>query len=233
MPKLILWDVDATLLQTQGVSAQAMRAAIGQVFAPIPERERAFFSGKTDWRVICDSFPHLTPEAVGEKLPAFRQAYVEELQRRYDDLRARAHLLPGVLPLLHHLHEQGVIQAPLTGNVAPIARMKLELLDLDRYLNLRIGAYGDDHYERAQLVPIAVERATQYYGYPFTSHDLVVIGDTPSDIQCGKASGARTVAVETGPYRASELLRYQPDAILPDLSNLEQAVAAILAGHNQ
>jgi phosphoglycolate phosphatase-like HAD superfamily hydrolase len=228
MHNLILWDVDATLLQTQGLSGQAMRAAIGQVFTDVPERERTFFSGKTDWQIICDCFPDLSPDAIGEKLAHFKEAYVAEFQRRYDELREKTYALPGVFSLLRSFQERGIAQVPLTGNIAPIARMKLDLLGMLDYLNVEAGAYGDDHYDRLQLVPIAAKRAAHYYGYPFAGREIVVIGDTPNDIRCGKASGTRTVAVETGPYKADDLRPYEPDAILPDLSNFGRAVAAIL-----
>lgn len=96
-------------------------------------------------------------------------------------------------------------------------------------MHFDVGAYGNDHYDRPQLVAIAAGRAERSFGLSFNGQDIVVIGDTPHDIRCGKLNGTRTVAVATGPYSLQELQREQPDALLPDLENLDAAVAAILA----
>lgn len=228
MHKLILWDVDGTLLHTGGVSGDAMRTAMGQVFGPLSRRERTFYSGKTDRQIIQETFPDLSPSAVLEQLQTFISVYSAEFHQRQADVLARAGVMPGVVALLRHLCEQAV-QAPLTGNVAPIARLKLDWLGLLPYVNFEVGAYGDDHHERPVLVPIAAERASRYYGQPFVGKDIVVVGDTPYDIHCGKLNGARTVAVATGPYSLDELCAHQPDAALPDLRDFDAALAAILA----
>jgi phosphoglycolate phosphatase-like HAD superfamily hydrolase len=226
MQRLILWDVDGTLLTTGGVSAEAMRVAMGTVLGPVSERQRHSYAGKTDWQIINETFPHLDPEAVVGRLREFSATYVAELQRRHDDLLARARLLPGVIDALLALHEP-MIQAPLTGNIAAVARIKIETLGLQRYLNLTIGGYGDDHYERARLVQFAIERATAHYERRFEGHDVVVVGDTPSDIRCGQAHGARTIAVATGPFSMEDLAAHQPDALLADLSDTAALLRAI------
>ncbi len=230
MKKLILWDVDATLLLTDGISGQAMRAAMAEVFGPVPRKERTFFSGKTDWQIIRDTFPHISPEHIEEQLPTFSATYIAGFQQQHAALQQRSRLMPGVMDLIQrlHQHQQTVVQAPLTGNIAPIARLKLELFGLLPYLNTSAGAYGDDHYERTTLVPIAANRATQHYGHTFTGNAIVVIGDTPNDIRCGKLNGARTIAVATGPYSVADLQAHQPDAMFQDLSDIEAALAAIL-----
>ncbi len=226
MQRLILWDVDGTLLTTGGVSAEAMRVAMGMVLGPVSERQRHSYAGKTDWQIINETFPQLDPESVVGRLREFSDTYVAELRRRHDDLLARARLLPGVVDALLALHEQ-VIQAPLTGNIAAVARIKIEALGLERYLNLEVGAYGDDHYERARLVQFAAERAAAHYGRSFSGENIIVVGDTPSDVRCGKAHGARTVAVATGPFSVDDLAAHQPDALLPDLSDTAALLRAI------
>lgn len=228
LPHLILWDVDATLLLTGGISGEAMRTAMAKVFGPLASKERTFFSGKTDWQIIQDMFPTLSSTAIGEQLATFSATYVAELEQRRPTLVERSYTLPGVLPLLVRLKEAGIIQAPLTGNIAPVARIKLELFGLLDYLDLEAGAYGSDHYDRAQLVPIAARRAAQRYARPFAPHTIVVVGDTPNDIRCGKQNGARTVAVATGPYTLNELRAHNPDGLLPDLSEISTALSAIL-----
>lgn len=227
MHKLILWDVDGTLLQTGGVAAEAMRTAMGQVLGPLSRVDRTFYAGKTDWQIIRETFPDLAPEAVADRLHAFSAAYVAELQRRQAELLARSRVMPGVVALLEMLHPQ-VAQAPLTGNIAPIARMKLDSLGLAPFFDLAAGAYGDDHHDRPCLVPIAAARAQQAYGRAFAGRDIVVVGDTPHDIRCGQVNGARTVAVATGPYSLADLEAHRPDALLADLSDTEVALTAIL-----
>jgi phosphoglycolate phosphatase len=109
-----------------------------------------------------------------------------------------------------------------------VARLKLECVGLLHMLDVAAGAYGDDHHHRPELVPVAAARARERYGRPFAGRQIVVVGDTPFDIACGKANGARTVAVATGPFSADELLGHGPDALLPDLSDTERVVAAVL-----
>ncbi|MFP4440208.1 MAG: HAD family hydrolase [Chloroflexaceae bacterium] len=227
MHKLILWDVDGTLVHTGGIAGETMRKAMTQVFGPLSRRERAFYSGKTDRQIIQETFPDLTPTAVFEQLQTFITVYVEAFAQRQSDVISSGGALPGTTALLAHLQAHA-IQAPLTGNVAPIARLKLDWLGLLPFMHLEVGAYGDDHHERGQLVPIAAERAAEHYGRPFTGQDIIVVGDTPHDIRCGKLNGTRTVAVATGPYTCEELAAHQPDATLPDLNDLDAALAAIL-----
>lgn len=228
MHTLVLWDVDGTLLYTGGVAAEAMRTAMGQILGPVtPPGERSFYAGKTDWQIIHETFPHLPPTAIGEQLAVFSAAYVAELQRRQAEMIARGQVLPGAQAVLAALHERAR-QAPLTGNIAPIARLKLESLGLLPYLNLEVGAYGDDHYDRPCLVPIAAERAGRVFGRPFAGTEIVIVGDTPNDIICGKKNGTRTVAVATGPFSVDDLRAHQPDAVLPDLRDLDAALAAII-----
>lgn len=228
MCKLVLWDIDGTLLQTSGVSKAAMHMAVRQVMGVIdPPAERTFYSGKTDWQIICDMLPDRSIDAIAEQLPSFSHAYVSALQQRIPEMIERSQIFPGVVDMLQRLYG-AVVQAPLTGNVAPVARIKLSALQLAEYLDLDVGAYGNDHYNRWSLVPIAVERAGRRYRRAFTGSDVVIIGDTPNDIRTGKANGARTVAVATGPYSLNDLRPYEPDVLLPDLSACDAALEIIL-----
>lgn len=227
MPKLLLWDVDATILTTDGIGGEVMRTAMGQVFGEIVPQERTFYSGKTDRQIIHDTFPALKPAQLLAELATFSEVYVAAFQQRQIELQARTRAMPGVVALIQQLHGQ-VLQAPLTGNIAPIARLKLDLLGLLPYLDVSVGAYGDDHEDRSQLVPIAAQRASALLGHALRGCDIVVIGDTPHDIRCGQRNGTRTVAVATGPYSVEQLAAYEPDALLPDLSDFAAALAAIL-----
>lgn len=226
MHRLILWDVDGTLLSTDGIAAAAMRVAMRQVVGPSVPMERTAYAGKTDWLIIRESFPQLGADGVADRLHEFAAAYTAGLEQQREALRARSQVFPGVLALLSAL-QASARQAPLTGNIAAAARIKLECTDLLPMLDLEAGAYGDDHFERAALVPIAAARASERYGRAFSGQQIVIVGDTPNDIACGQANGARTVAVATGPYRADELASFAPDALLTDLRDTEAALAAI------
>jgi phosphoglycolate phosphatase-like HAD superfamily hydrolase len=227
MNRLILWDVDGTLLTTDGIAAEAMRAAMRLVVGPSAPMERTSYAGKTDWLIIRESFPHMGGDAVAERLHEFAAAYMAGLTLQREALAARSRVFPGVSVLLEAL--QGAArQAPLTGNIAAAARLKLECTGLAHLLDLEAGAYGDDHYDRACLVPVAAGRAAGRYGRAFEGAQIVIVGDTPNDIACGKANGARTVAVATGPYTAADLAAYGPDVVLPDLSDTDAALAAIM-----
>lgn len=225
--RLILWDVDGTLLSTDGIAAAAMREAMRQVIGPAAPMERTAYAGKTDWQIIRESFPSLPPETIRERLHQFVSVYTTLLEARREDLLARSQALPGVVTALKALAPAG-FQAPLTGNVAAVARLKLACVGLISFLDLEAGAYGDDHYHRPALVPIAAARAAARYGYAFQGPQIVVIGDTPHDIACGKANGARTVAVATGPYSLEELLAHEPDAALPNLTDVGAVVRAVI-----
>jgi phosphoglycolate phosphatase len=227
MERLILWDVDGTLLSTDGIAAEEMRAAMRAVVGPSAPMARTAYAGKTDWQIIRESLPALAPEAIDERLHEFIDSYLGRLTLRRDELRARSRLFPGVPAALEALAATAR-QAPLTGNIAAVARLKLECVGLLQMLDVEAGAYGDDHHHRPELVPVAAARAAARYGRPFRGSQIVVVGDTPFDIACGKANGARTVAVATGPFSLEELQRHEPDALLPDLADTERVVAAVL-----
>lgn len=227
MQRLVLWDVDGTLLSTDGIAARAMQAAMRQVIGPLPDLPRSSYAGKTDWQIIQESFPELTTEKVGRILADFSNAYVAILDQQRSDLVTRSRLMSGVREALAALVGR-VYQAPLTGNIAAVAQIKLEVLSLLNYLDLAAGAYGDDHYDRVRLVEVAAERAAARYGRRFVGGQIVIVGDTPNDILCGRANGARTVAVATGAYQLEQLREYQPDVLLADLSDTRAAIEAIL-----
>jgi len=129
--------------------------------------------------------------------------------------------------VLERLTTADVVQSVLTGNLQPIARIKLDLMGLSRFLDLESGAYGSDHHRRTELAPIAAARAAQRYGRAFAGADVVVIGDTPHDIDCGRAAGARTIAVATGPFSADALRTHGADIVLDNLADTDRVVESI------
>jgi phosphoglycolate phosphatase len=229
MDLLVLWDVDGTLLSSDGISAKAMREAMLEVVGPAASIARIDYAGKTDWQIIRESLPDLTPDLINARLHEFIGTYTRLFEAQRAALATRTRLFPGVVAALEALSGT-VRQAPLTGNVTNVARIKLDCVGLLSWLDVAAGAYGDDHHHRPALVPIAAERAAERYGRSFSAHQIVIVGDTPHDIACGQANGARTVAVATGPYSLADLASHNPDAVLPDLGDTAAVVNAVLGG---
>ncbi len=229
MHKLILWDIDGTLLYSGGVAGEAMRAAMTRVYGRPSDNERRAYAGKTDQQIILETFPDRPAEELLGQLDVFTATYLEILNEWAEAFRARGRVLEGAVDVLQRLRAEGVVQSLLTGNLAPVARLKLDLMGLAGFFDFDSGAYGNDSPRRIDLAPIAAARAAQCYGRAFANADIVVIGDTPNDIACARAAGARAVAVATGPFGIEELHAHAPDAVLPSLANTEAALAAILA----
>jgi phosphoglycolate phosphatase len=144
-------------------------------------------------------------------------------------MRAGGHVLPGVLELLPRLHRPpGIVQSLLTGNLAPNAALKVRAFGLERWLDLEVGAYGSDDRDRTLLVPIAIAKATARYGHPFTPSEAWVIGDTPRDLECARAGGARCLLVGTGRHPYPELKELGADAVVPDLGDVEEVCDLLL-----
>jgi phosphoglycolate phosphatase len=122
-----------------------------------------------------------------------------------------------------------VLQSVLTGNIAPNAVVKLAAFGLPKWLDLEIGAYGSDHADRTELVPVALERARRLRGVSLAPADVWVVGDTANDLACARAAGARCLLVGTGRVPVNELAQLGPDAVAADLSHVE-AVVELLAG---
>ena len=228
MEKLILWDIDGTLIYSGGVAGEAMRSAMELVYGRAATADRHAYAGKTDQQIILETFAERAHADLLPLLEQFTTTYLAELESRRDEFLARGYLLEGVAAVLERLAAMPVVQTLLTGNLKPVARFKLDLVGLMRYFDFDAGAYGSDHHIRANLVPIAAERAAQRYGRPFAGQDVVVIGDTPNDIDCGRAAGARTIAVATGPFSVDALRAHGADVALANLANTEAVIAAIL-----
>jgi phosphoglycolate phosphatase len=226
--KLILWDIDGTLIYSGGVAGEAMRSAMREVYGGVWSEARHAYAGKTDQQIIIETFADRAHDDLLGMIEPFTAAYIGELNRRRDEMLARGHVLDGVTATLERLAGEDVIQSVLTGNLQTVARLKLDLFGLARFFDLDAGAYGSDHHIRANLVPVAVARAEQRYGHAFAGSDVVVIGDTPNDIDCGRAAGARTVAVATGPFSPDELRAHGADAVLPSMADVDAAIQAIL-----
>lgn len=228
MSTLVLWDIDGTLMRGTGAVTRNFLQALREVYKLPDEVKRVDYGGKTDGQIVLETLAlHDIGEAAAlELLPEFSARYHQLLDQIAHELHQHLRLLPGVVAVLEQLRERKVLQTLLTGNLEPVAELKLRALDLHHYFDVSIGAYGSDHRDRTKLVPIAREKAAARYGAAVRR--AIVIGDTPRDIACGKAGGARTVAVATGTFTADELQAHQPDAVLATLSDTAAVVAMIL-----
>ncbi|MCL6543326.1 MAG: haloacid dehalogenase-like hydrolase, partial [Roseiflexus sp.] len=203
--------------------------AMTRVYGRPSDNERRSYAGKTDQQIILETFPERSPEELLSRLDEFTAAYLDILSAWEDAFRTRGRVLEGAIEILQRLRTRGVVQSLLTGNLAPVAHLKLRMMSLIEFFDFEIGAYGSDSPRRIDLTPIAAARAARRYGRVFAGADIVVVGDTPNDIACARAVGARAVAVATGPFGVEELRTHAPDVVLPDLTDTGAALAAILA----
>jgi phosphoglycolate phosphatase-like HAD superfamily hydrolase len=232
MRRLVLWDIDGTLVQAgevgRDIFAEAFKAVLGRAPDQVTARALAM-AGRTDPEIALE-FLAAHEVAEGERhLPAFSEALVSALAAKAALIRERGRALPGAREVLAALgRADGVVQSLLTGNVQPNALLKLASFDLDGYLDFEVGGFGSDHHHRPSLVQVARDKAGRKYGTAFEGTATVLVGDTPLDVTAGRAGGARVVAVATGPYRVDELRTTEADAVLPDLRDTRAALAAIL-----
>ena len=227
MRTLVLWDIDGTLIRGGAAATGAFNRALREVYELTGEPARIEYGGKTDGQIALEvlGLHDVAEMAALERLDHFQARYIRLVHEAYEELCTGVQVLPGVREVIRNLAGNGTIQSVLTGNLAATAELKLRAAGLSHLLDLEIGAFGSDHRNRDVLVPIARAKAAARSG---EAARVVVIGDTPRDIACGKAGGARTVAVATGNWRLHELSAHAPDALLPDLSDVAVAVDAIL-----
>jgi phosphoglycolate phosphatase-like HAD superfamily hydrolase len=225
--RLVLFDIDGTLLSAGAVSRAALVDALQEVYGVIGPLATYELAGKTDPQIVCDLMraAGVAEADLQAALPRCLAIYRSHLTGRLGPADVRAK--PGVHALVEALAaDTRVHLALLTGNLEPCARAKLQPLDLNRYFPF--GAYSSDHADRYQLPAVAVARAREATGHEFVGKRIVIVGDSIHDVRCGRSLGVRAVAVATGPTTAATLAAEDPDALLGDFSDTDAAVAAIL-----
>ncbi len=228
MTKLVLFDIDGTLLDPAGVGRRAMLAAMERVFGTTGPADGYRMAGKVDTQIVTELLraAGLDDARIRTTLPTYWAHYVAELRRIIGEHPVR--VLPGVRALLERLREHPqVVLGLLTGNIRAAAWIKLAAVSLAEYFD-EMGAFGDEAHSRPELPVIAARRAAERFGKEFRGKDIVIVGDTPADIQCGQTVGAKTIAVATGPYSCETLRQHNPDYCFPDLQDTEAVLAAIL-----
>jgi len=232
--KLVLFDIDGTLLWTDGAGRRAVYRALHEVYG-VPAPDGHEFDGKTDPQIVRELMTRAgtSDDDVEAHLPRAIARYVEELRAELGDADHGDKVYPGIRPLLDALEARDdVVLGLLTGNVHEGAAAKLAAVGIDAR-RFRVGAFGSDHADRPELPAIARRRAEVLLGCPIAGRDVVVIGDTPADMSCGRGIGALAIGVATGRYSVGELDRARAGIVFPDLSDTDAVVAAVMAPHGQ
>lgn len=229
---LVLWDIDHTLTENNGVNKEIYRLAFERLTG-YPAVHRARTDGRTEPVIMRNM---LLDHGI-EPTPSFESQMLEVLDSatasNADKLRARGHELPGARAALAALQStEGIIQSVLTGNIKPNAITKLSAFDLDGFIDFEVGGYGSDHDVRSQLVAVAQQRASAKFDVRFDSANTVVIGDTTRDVQAGRIGGAHVIAVASGSDSVEELDAAGADIVWPDLRNTQNVIAAIKSFQN-
>lgn len=228
--RLVLFDIDGTLLSASGAGRRAMHRALLEVYGTAGPIDSYDFHGKTDPGIVRDLMraAGLPPAAVAGGEPDFYARYLEHLEREIGDGRG-VRLYSGVAPLVEALAaSERCLVGLLTGNIEGGARLKLRSTGL--WPRFRVGAYGSDDADRTRLPAVAAGRAEALVRRAFRGADLVIVGDTPLDVGCGRAFGAACVAVATGRHTVADLTACGPDHVFADLSDTDRVLAAILDG---
>jgi phosphoglycolate phosphatase-like HAD superfamily hydrolase len=224
MPRLVLWDIDGTLVHggdsgVRGVTA-AYRALTGlEPAVPI------VFDGQTDLailRSVAERGGVAWDAGLAARVPAAIAEAIGAI-----DIAATGYALPGAASAIDLVAAHAVAQSVLTGNVRPNAEHKLRAFGLHSAIDFDIGAYGGDAELRPDLLPVALRRATGKHAVPYEMSDVVLIGDTPRDVHAALTHGARVVAVATGHYTADTLRAEGAHAVLDDLTNLRAFATAL------
>jgi phosphoglycolate phosphatase len=226
--RLVLFDIDGTLLHSHGAGRRAMEAALRAAFGTTGSSAYRY-DGKTDRQIVRDLMraEGFDDGTIDARFPDVLEAYVAGLRQELAQPHTRVEALTGVMALLDALvHRSHCVVGLLTGNLEPGAQQKLAAagIGFDRFA---LGAYGSDHEIRSELPAVAQRRARERLGLDLPGNAMVIIGDTPADIMCGRPIGARAIAVATGHYTADALAEHGPEALFADLGDTDAVLHAI------
>ena len=222
--KVLLFDIDGTLLEPAGIGRLCCRRALEDVLGFSVSTNSVEMAGRTDWGIVNDFLVHAGLE----------QAQVEDQREKIFDSLSRhiaaaapsskMHILPGVMPLLDYLeNDKRFILGLVTGNVRQTVVHKLRAVGINPGL-FTFGAFGDEHIDRNTLPALALYRLSQMMGGKVPPERALVIGDTPHDIACARHASLKVLSVATGLYKSQDLAKYEPDFLLEDLSNTPKVV---------
>lgn len=226
--RVVLFDIDGTILWSDGAGRRAMEGALQDVFGTSgPPSYR--YDGKTDPQIARELMAHegLDPDHVEREMPNLLARYLEGLREAVQLETSRPQLFTGVLELLDALEARAdVLVGLLTGNIRDGAFVKLAAAGVDPG-RFAFGAYGSDHHDRPELPAIARDRAEEHAGREILAERMLIIGDTPADVHCGQGIGTPALAVATGRYTREELAACSPAALFDDLTDTDAVMDAI------
>ena len=226
--RLVLFDIDGTMLKSAGVGRASMESALNSVFGT-PGSKDYRYDGKTDKQIVREVMTEEghDDDAIDAQMDEVMERYVGGLDERIESGKYTVRTLPGIPELLDALEKkEDVILGLLTGNILEGAKRKLAAAGVD-FARFRINAFGSDHEHRPMLPAIAQQRAKQSLGLDLSGDRIYVIGDTPADIACGRELGARAIGVATGFYSVDDLRAHEPFAVFEDLSDTEAVMEVI------
>lgn len=223
--RLVLWDIDGTLVRAGDVAAAVFDQAVGDALGYAVSIERPIMSGKTDPQICLEYLSALEVADASGHLPVVLANLERRLAAAEHLIAADGALCPGVVEVLSALDAHpSVSQTVLTGNIAPNALVKLRAFGLDGWLDLEVGAYGSDSSDRNALVAVARSRLAERRGIEVEPDEVWVVGDTPRDLECARTGGAHCVLVGTGRTPAEQLEGLGADAVLGDLSDTAEVL---------
>ncbi len=224
--RLFLFDIDGTLITSGGAGETALIEAMASRFGAKEDLKGITLAGATDALIAVALLKKHGLEATPENTAALLDAYLHHLVQSMP--RHSGRVLPGIIPLLDALKQRpDAVLALLTGNMVRGAEIKLGHYGVWEYFEF--GAFADDHHDRNELGKFARARATEKHGISFDSDRIFVIGDTPRDIECGRAIGARTVAIATGNYDRPALAEHSPDFLFDDFRDTQAVLDALFS----
>lgn len=229
MTRLVLFDIDGTILLSAGAGRRAIVSALAREYGSCDAWEAIRFDGKTDPQILMELLAaaghdaELRPARIAE----LGKSYVALLKQELSAPHHRSTVMPGIPALLDRVEAtEGAILGLLTGNFVEGAGLKLRAAGIDPS-RFRVGAYGSDSAVRAELPTVAARRSAPIFGRIPTGHEVVIVGDTPSDVTCGNSIGARAIGVATGQYSVTELRDAGAVAAFDTLADTDAVLAAI------
>lgn len=225
MKTVLLFDIDGTLLDSGGAGQHAMEMALLEVFQVEGPYTDIPAAGRTDRAITTDLFNHHSLSTDEPNWTRFLEAYLEHLPRALREMNGT--ILPGVETLLRELSSRDDLALGLlTGNLAVGAQMKLRHFEIDHYF--QFGGFGDSHFDRDDVARLARDAAMKYLEDRFHPDRVWVIGDTPADVKCGRAIGAKVLAVGTGIHSMDHLESSKPDLLFESLADVDRVMASML-----
>lgn len=227
--RIVLFDIDGTLLRSGGAGRASMERALTEVFGS-PGSSEYHYGGRTDRQIVRDLMRRegFTDDAIDAQMGQLLESYVSGLATELGSGNRTMLVLDGVIELLDALdREERVVVGLLTGNIESGARAKLTAAGINP-ARFRVNAFGSDHELRPELPAVAQRRASELLGTDVQGNRLVIIGDTPADVQCGEAIGARAIAVATGSYSVEQLATYEPYAVFESLADTSAVRSSIM-----